>query len=156
MVREGLPGLLEQRVTVTYRDGEEVERRVLSSAQVRAPQAKIVAVGSGAVPRLASRGGEPQQGRREMVLVATGYTQSPEEGTADGITATGTRVRPGVVAVDPRVIPLGSTLWVEGYGYARAEDTGGAIKGNRIDLFFETKAEAFRWGRRTVKAYIVE
>lgn len=156
VVREGVPGLMEQRVTVIWQDGREVERRVLSAAQVRAPQAKIVAVGSGTVPQLASRGGEHQPGRREFVLVATGYTQSAEEGTADGITATGTRVRPGVAAVDPQVIPLGTTLWVEGYGYARAEDTGGAIKGNRIDLFFDTKAEAHQWGRRTVKAYIVD
>jgi 3D (Asp-Asp-Asp) domain-containing protein len=72
-----------------------------------------------------------------------------------GITFTGTKVRPGVAAVDPEAIPLGSVLFVPGYGYARAEDTGGAIKGNRIDLYFENKEEAFRWGKKELDVEIL-
>ncbi len=78
-----------------------------------------------------------------------------------GITASGTQVKPGVVAVDPRVIPLGTNLYIESldgrpdYGYARAEDTGGAIKGNKIDLYFETAGEVRSFGRRNVKVYIL-
>jgi 3D (Asp-Asp-Asp) domain-containing protein len=61
-----------------------------------------------------------------------------------------------VIAVDPKVIPLGTRVYVEGYGYAIAGDTGGAIKGNKIDVFITTKEEALKWGRRTVKIKILQ
>lgn len=81
--------------------------------------------------------------------------------TGDGITASGaatTRDPDGysTIAVDPRVIPIGSTVYVEGYGYAVASDTGGAIKGNIIDVFFHSESEASNWGRRSVKVYILK
>lgn len=57
--------------------------------------------------------------------------------------------------MDPRVIPMGSKVYVEGYGYAIASDTGSAIKGNIIDVFFNTKVEALNWGRRNVKIRII-
>ena len=66
----------------------------------------------------------------------------------------GTPLGRGVVAVDPNVIPMGTKLYVEGYGEAIAADQGGAIQGNRIDLFFDSKFEANNWGMRTVKVYI--
>jgi 3D (Asp-Asp-Asp) domain-containing protein len=66
-------------------------------------------------------------------------------------TRAGTIPRPGVVAVDPEVIPLGSRLWVEGYGFARAEDTGGLIKGRHIDLYKPTYKEAMNYGVRQAK-----
>ena len=66
------------------------------------------------------------------------------------------KAAPGVVAVDPRVIPLRTRLYVEGYGPALAADVGAAIKGNRIDVFFETVDEALRYGRRQVNVYILE
>ena len=61
-----------------------------------------------------------------------------------------------VIAVDPNVIELGTKVYVEGYGYAIAGDTGGAIKGNKIDVFIPTKSEAYKWGRKNVKITIVE
>ena len=80
-----------------------------------------------------------------------------------GVTASGTRVRPGVVAVDRNVIPLGTKLYIQSttngradYGYAVAEDTGGAIKGNKIDLYFETSKEVKSFGSRTVHVYVLE
>lgn len=79
-----------------------------------------------------------------------------------GITATGTRAKVGTIAVDPRVIPLGTKVYVEGlygannYGYATAEDTGGAIKGKIIDLYFNTHRETINWGRQQVKVYILK
>jgi 3D (Asp-Asp-Asp) domain-containing protein len=91
-----------------------------------------------------------------MIFEATVYTRSAEEETLDGITASGTIVSRGTVSVDPRIIPLGTKLYVEGYGHAYALDTGGAIKGNRIDLYVETKKEAFEWGRRQVKVWILK
>ncbi|MDZ4180700.1 MAG: 3D domain-containing protein, partial [Coriobacteriia bacterium] len=71
----------------------------------------------------------------------------------DGVgtrTATGARAGYGIIAVDPSVIPLGTRLYIPGYGYGVAADTGGAIKGAKIDLCFDTRAEAIAWGRRTV------
>lgn len=81
--------------------------------------------------------------------------------SGDGITASGTPTRRDIggystIAVDPRVIPLGSRVYVEGYGYAIADDIGGAIKGNIIDLFFPSESEAQNWGRRSVRVYILK
>ena len=95
--------------------------------------------------------------KRVIVMQATAY-----DPTAGSKTAMGTRARVGAVAVDPKVIPLGSKLYIESmdgfptYGYATAEDTGGAIKGNRIDLFYNSNAEANRFGRRNVKVYVLD
>ena len=87
---------------------------------------------------------------RAMTMEATAYTHTGNK------TCTGTWPRPGgTIAVDPRVIPLGSTVYVEGYGYAVAEDTGGAIKGRIIDVFLDTEDECWSWGRREVKVYII-
>jgi 3D (Asp-Asp-Asp) domain-containing protein len=71
-------------------------------------------------------------------------------------TATGKNPEVGMVAVDPRVIPMGSRLYIEGYGYGRAADTGGSIKGNRLDLFMEDRSQCLSWGRRTVKVYLLD
>ncbi len=81
---------------------------------------------------------------------ATGYSANdPAQGT-DSTTATGLEVEEGIVAVDPEVIPLGSQLEIKGLGEFVAEDTGGKIKGNRIDIFFESKQEAIEFGREGV------
>lgn len=71
-------------------------------------------------------------------------------------TFTGTWPKQGTIAVDPKVIPLGSRMWVESYGYGKAEDTGSAIKGNIIDVFMESEKECWEWGRRKVKVRIYE
>ena len=86
---------------------------------------------------------------------STAYTSDPAENGGYSTTAMGTAIRYGVAAVDPNVIPLGTRLYIEGYGYARAEDTGGAIKGNRIDLVFGSKSQSNNWGRRTVRVTIL-
>ena len=91
-----------------------------------------------------------------LVMNATSYTDDPAENGGYNTTKMGTRLRYGVVAVDPRVIPLGTKLYIEGYGYAVAEDTGGAIKGNRIDLCYTDRAKAEAFGRRNVKVYILK
>jgi len=91
-------------------------------------------------------------------MVATAYYPGPESTgkSADGITATGMRAGHGVVAVDPRVIPLGTRLYIPGYGLAVAGDVGGAIKGLRIDLGFSTLREALHFGRRRVTVYVLD
>lgn len=93
---------------------------------------------------------------KEFTMVATAYFAGGGGLNGDGITATGLRATYGIVAVDPRVIPLGTKLYIPGYGPALAADTGGWIKGNRIDLCFNSLEEAIQWGRREVKVYVVE
>lgn len=93
---------------------------------------------------------------KEFYVVATAYSHE-ENGSH---TALGYNIRENphmkLIAVDPRVIPLGSKVWVEGYGVAIAGDTGGAIKGYRIDVLMLTRAEALKWGRKTVKVVVLE
>lgn len=86
----------------------------------------------------------------------TAYTSDPAENGGYNGTAMGTPIRRGVVAVDRNQIPLGTRLYIEGYGYARAEDVGGAITWNRLDLAVGSKQEAANWGRRNVNVYIVD
>lgn len=85
-------------------------------------------------------------------MEATGYSRF-DPGCGD-YTATGEFVRYGIAAVDPNIISLGTSLYIDGYGHAIAADTGGAIQGNRIDLAFESYQDAINWGRRGVNVYI--
>lgn len=109
--------------------------------------------------RLASRGAPRQKAEppvaqgRSLTVVATAYAPGAGAGYR---TATGRRAGRGVVAVDPSVIPLGTRLYIPGYGYGVAADTGGAIKGHRIDVCFDTAAEAIRWGRRRVTVVVLD
>lgn len=96
-------------------------------------------------------------------MEATAYTAHPSEnGTYGGrvLTAMGHDLTANpnmkVIAVDPKVIPLGSKVWVEGYGEAIAGDTGGAIKGNRIDVLVGSDGSANSWGRKSVKVKVIE
>ena len=88
-----------------------------------------------------------------MSMEATAYL--PGDGDGSGITATGIPATYGVAAVDPAVIPLGSRLYIPGYGEAIAADTGGAIYGYRIDLCMESYSEAMNFGRRNVTVYVL-
>ncbi|MDU4959552.1 MAG: 3D domain-containing protein [Sporomusaceae bacterium] len=103
----------------------------------------------------------PAKYKKELSAVATAYAPGPHDnGKWGNLTHIGTQVRPGIIAVDPRVIPLKSKVYIEfpdGTGkYAVAEDTGGAIKGNRIDIAMWTVAEAYKFGMQDVKVYVVE
>ena len=91
----------------------------------------------------------------EWTVVATAYYAGGGGLNGDGITATGLRARKGIVAVDPRVIPIGTKLYIQGYGEALAADTGGWIKGDRVDLCFDTLDECYRYGRRKIYVYLV-
>jgi 3D (Asp-Asp-Asp) domain-containing protein len=91
-------------------------------------------------------------------VTSTAYSSDQHDALCEGtITATGQDLtkNPNAIAVDPSVIPLGSVVYVEGYGYAIASDTGGAIKGNRIDVHFPTVPECFQWGSRTTNVIII-
>ncbi|MGR5868009.1 3D domain-containing protein [Bacillus pacificus] len=102
-------------------------------------------------------------GGREITVEATAYTADPSENGSYGgrvLTAMGHDLTANpnmkVIAVDPKVIPLGSKVWVEGYGEAIAGDTGGAIKGNRIDVLVGSDGSANSWGRKSVKVKVIE
>lgn len=92
---------------------------------------------------------------RTMTMQVTAYTADPAENGGWNGTASGTPLVRGTCAVDPRVIPLGTKMYVEGYGNCTALDTGGAIKGSRVDILVDSKGEARNWGRRTVKVHIL-
>ena len=95
-------------------------------------------------------------------MVSTAYDPGPEStgkrpgDPGYGITATGVRFAPGIVAIDPRVIPFFTRVWVPGYGFGVAADTGSDIQGYRVDLGFSTYWEAIQWGRRAVNVYVLE
>ena len=111
-----------------------------------------------AAPAPAPAQSAPPASSREFYVSATAYTAFCTG--CSGITATGINLKANphlkVIAVDPSVIPLGSKVWVEGYGYAIAGDTGGAIKGNKIDLFMPDRAAALAFGRKQVKIKILD
>lgn len=125
---------------------------------------------SAAKPKSSVSANKPSNNKTKKVTIAptntTGqsYTMRATAYTAyctgcSGITANGTNLRSNpnlkVIAVDPRVIPLGTKVWVEGYGEAVAADTGGAIKGNKIDVFIPTDGQARNWGVRTVTVRVL-
>jgi 3D (Asp-Asp-Asp) domain-containing protein len=122
---------------------ETVEERVL-----RPSVNKVIAYGTANV---VSRGGNTLRYRRVFQARATAYGPS-----AGKYTATGAKAGRGSIAVDPRVIPLGTRLYVDGYGHGTANDVGGEIKGNAVDVYFPSDAECRRWGVRTVNVYILE
>ncbi|PLS01418.1 LysM peptidoglycan-binding and 3D domain-containing protein [Neobacillus cucumis] len=98
-----------------------------------------------------------EKSSKTITVTATAYTASCEG--CSGITKTGVDLNANpnakVIAVDPNVIPLGSKVYVEGHGYATAADTGGAIKGNRIDVFIPDQKSAMEFGRKQVKVTII-
>lgn len=147
----GKPG--EQ--AITYRDyykNEVRTVRVKLSESYTKPQTQVEVLGTRGMT-LASRGFFG--GRRIMEMRATGY--GPGGNGKWGMrTASGLRPGFGVVAVDPRFIPLGTRLYIEGYGHAVAGDTGGAIKGDRIDLGYDSDSEASRVGRKRVRVLILD
>lgn len=146
VVFPGEAGEVEKLFLLTKENGKVVSRVFVKQVTVKEAKPMVVALGTG-LPA-PSRGVIP--GSRVLNMSATAYTHTGHR------TATGVYPIRGVVAVDPRVIPLGTRLYINGYGFARAADTGGAIKGGRIDLFFNSRSEAIRWGRRKVKVSIIE
>ncbi|BAS29425.1 3D domain-containing protein [Limnochorda pilosa] len=159
VIRQGRDGLDRVHVELRFEDGNLVERRELARERVQEPVAKIVGIGQrqgGAQVVRTPQG--PKRFSRVLEVLATAYTPGPESTApyTDGLTATGVVARRGVVAVDPTVIPLGSHLYIPGYGLGVAADVGAAIKGRRIDLLYEDLGEALRFGRQYVKVYVLD
>jgi len=85
-------------------------------------------------------------------VVATGSSKGQRKKV--GVTASGTKAKPGTLAADTSRYPFGTIMYVPGYGYGRVEDRGSAIQGNKIDLYFKSHKEALRWGRRQVEVSV--
>ena len=151
VLQEGQNGVKNATVKVFYEDGKEVNAEILSENVITTMRPQILSVGTRDTIQT-SRG--DLRFKKSYYMEATAYL--PTDGGGHGITATGVRARHGIVAVDPRVIPLGSYVYIEGYGRALAADTGGAIKGHKIDLCMESLTDALNFGRRTIKVYLLE
>lgn len=147
LVQKGQKGLTQNVYRITYINGEEVNKELVSKKVVKSPVDEEIQVG---VLQVVSRGGVDYRFKESKTVEATAYAPTGNR------TYTGTWPQRGTIAVDPKVIPLGSKLFVEGYGAGKAEDIGSAVKGNRIDVFVDTEDEAKKWGRRKVKVYILE
>ncbi len=145
-LRSGQNGVSLNTVKITYHNNMEVKREVIASKAIEEPVNKLVAMGT---ITSVSRGGLRLDFKEARYMSATAYTYTGNNN------ASGEQPEVGTVAVDPNVIPMGTRLYIEGYGYAVAADTGGAIKGDRIDLFMEDHGQCVDWGRRTVKVYVL-
>lgn len=155
-VTSGQEGLVKKEYEVVIENGKEVSRKLINEVTVKEKRDKVVAVGTKTTTQTVSRGSDNVS--KEFYVSSTAYTANCNG--CSGKTATGYNLKanPGakVIAVDPSVIPLGTKVYVEGYGYAVAADTGSAIKGNKIDVFFASKSDAYRWGRKKVLIKILE
>ncbi|KAB2953017.1 hypothetical protein F9B85_07065 [Heliorestis acidaminivorans] len=165
----GKEGRLILEEEVILENGQLVERRIISEQLLTEPLNEVIVRGTGHQERrttIASRGGTRELVNDEKIksieamtgssIAQTKHVESTAYTHTGNRTASGKWPRVGLVAVDPRVIPLGTKLYIEGYGLAEAADTGGAIKGNIIDVFFDTREECIQWGRRQVVIHILE
>ncbi len=164
VIQEGRNGVNEYTYEIHYEDGVEISRTLIKDEVLSTPVEEIVECGPqnvwelGVVP--ASR---PTNYSRVEVFTATAYDASPaDNGPWAGKTSTGMPLVYGVIAVDPRVIPYGTKMYIESvdgqyiYGYAIAGDCGGAIKGKKVDLFFPSRSTCYSFGRRQVRIYFMD
>lgn len=165
VIEEGREGVKEKQFKVVFENGIEVARQLLNEVIASNPIDKIVEIGT--VLNHKTARGDSVRYKKILDMRATSYTASFQDTGKNpdhplfGITATGIRVHKGVIAVDPKVIPLGTRVYVEvagntpDYGYAVAADTGGAIKGDLIDLYYDDQDFVDNWGVKRVKVYVL-
>jgi uncharacterized protein YabE (DUF348 family) len=160
VIKNGSSGLKELSIKVIFENGNEVKREISEEKVLKEPVNGLIEEGTRTT--FVSSRGQVTRFVRAFRMTATAYDATFEscgkhpDHPQYGITYSGLRVRPGIVAVDPKVIPLGTYLYVEGYGEALAADKGGAIKGNRIDLYYESPEDVAKYGKRTVKVYVLD
>jgi resuscitation-promoting factor RpfB len=176
VIEEGSEGVKEHLIEIVKKDGQEISRKVVSSEVVQPAADRVLEYGGNST---FSRGDRIYQFKKVLYVTATAYCPGTpgsgcpidERGASqctgfnnDGYTSTGVRAvagdgsleNPHIIAVDPAVIPLKSLVYLEGYGFARAEDTGGVINGNSIDLLFDLHSDACMFGRKQLKVYLLE
>lgn len=150
IVQEGQNGQKEITVTETIVGGEVVDQTTEETVLAE-PVTAIVHKGTA---QTVAVGGEEFDYIQAIAVKATAYT--PNDPGCTGITSTGTVAGYGTLAVDPNVIPYGSKVYIPGYGTAIAEDTGGAIKGNRVDVCYPELEDALNWGVKNLTIYVLE
>nr|WP_106782139.1 G5 and 3D domain-containing protein [Lysinibacillus timonensis] len=158
VVTKGEQGIVSRTYEVTKENGKVIDKVLKSEEVIKEPTTKVVSVGTKVVTASVSRNDSPSTSSKEFYVTATAYT--PSCSGCSGYTATGINVQENpnmkIIAVDPNVIPLGTKVWVEGYGNAIAADTGGSIQGNKIDVLMPTKSDAYSWGRKKVLVKILD
>lgn len=159
VAQAGSNGWKERVFKTTYRNGHVIKREVIEERIIQEPVNKVILVGEKKNEALGDRKNILKTSRgtfryRNVInMNASAYSSCSKWGNR---TASGIPAKYGVVAVDPKVIPLGTRLYVEGYGPALAADTGGSIKGQKIDLFYESYFQAMLFGRKKLDVYILE
>ncbi len=166
---EGKEGEMVYTASVTYLNGVEVSRQVVSCEATKAPVNKVIAKGTLEAVKgevtvtdgvIVTPDGKTYTYSKVMKVKATAYTHT--DPGCNKTTATGTTVRWGTVAVDPRLIPYGTKMYIVSndgkfvYGLSAAEDCGGSIKGNRIDLYMPTTKQCLNFGIRNCTVYILD
>jgi 3D (Asp-Asp-Asp) domain-containing protein len=151
LIQRGYAAVVKKKIQITKHDGVEISRAVLFEHKTRQPFYNLV---------FFNRDGQPSKKYNLMKckmlrMRSTGYYVGEKTVPSD-VTFLGHKLRRGLVAVDPTVIPLGTRLYVDGYGYAYAADTGSRIKGLRIDLAVKDKYEEARFNRYDVPVYLLE
>ena len=184
VIESGKNGKKEVKYSLLKKNGEVISKEVVSETVVENAKTKVIRVGtkkqaskatssvSTASAAEAENSTTAVSGQntihgysysKKLTVTATAYDTSPEENGGYSKTAMGLTPGFGIVAVDPKVIPLGTKLYIESpdggkswtYGYCIAGDTGGAIKGNRVDLCYNTRRECIKFGRRSATVYIL-
>ena len=138
---------------------EQAAREAQAAAEKEAAEQAAAEAAAQATAQATAQAAMTQPVGQTFIMESTAYSSDPADALGGGtVTATGQNLltNPMAVAVDPNVIPLGTRLYVEGYGEAIASDTGGAIKGNIVDVHFSTYEQCIQWGRRQVKVTILE
>jgi uncharacterized protein YabE (DUF348 family) len=157
-IQEGKVGQKATTINVIYENGKEVSRTIVKETIVRKPVDKVISQGTLPVLPI-SRGGDPIPYTKVFKARATAYHAINGIGhtySASGRLCVRDSNSYSTIAVDPSIIPLGSRVYVEGYGLAYAADTGTAIKGNTIDVFFNTLQEVNNWAIKSVNVYILK
>jgi 3D (Asp-Asp-Asp) domain-containing protein len=149
-IQQGQNGTRTEVQQTLLANGHPVAESVVTDRITQPAQVAVIEYGT---ENSIDRGGSVVYFSREITMLATAYW--PDPAWSSGVTALGLPARYGVVAVDPSVIPLGTRLYIPGYGFAIAADTGSAIVGNRIDLCFNTGWQAQAFGVQMVQVFVV-
>lgn len=158
VLQAGQPGLKTQQIRITYENGEPIDREVIEEKVERAAVAQVMAYGTKVIWQTVDTEQGPKQYWRKMRMYATSYSASragtPKSAPWYGRTRSGFVLRKGIVATDPRIIPLGMWVYVPGYGVAIAGDTGGGVKNYMIDLGYSD--DDYQSWHQYLDVYILE
>ncbi|MBL4931362.1 ubiquitin-like domain-containing protein [Clostridium paridis] len=156
--QSGVKGKKEVTYKVLYEDGKEISREAINEKVVTEPVNEVVVQGTQSAVAV-SRGGEPMSFSKKIYCRTTAYWAVNGVGstyTASGRQAVRNSEGYSTVAVDPSVISFGTKMYIPGYGFAIAADSGSGVKGNTIDVFFNTKGEALNWAVKNINVYILD